>query len=171
MLAREEKQDLTERIRESFKQAIEAGRQAEDAGQKAVDASQRLNDKVSAYEEETGRKNLSIDQIVAHLESQGRHSELAEFLDVTLAFADTGQDADTANKEADIANSLADTFLADAINQGILDRNDEGVAAGLKNLREAYEFMRENEKRAVRLTPESVHSLRDLRQKLRERGS
>ncbi len=170
MLTAEEKQGLAGRCRESFKQAVEANRQAEDADRKSVDALQGMAKQMSVYEEETGRKNLSIDEIVAHLESQGRHSQLAEFLDVTLAVADTDQEADTANTEADIANARADTFLADAINQGILDRDDEGVAAALKNLRKNENFLRENEKRAVRLTPGSEQPLRDLRQKLKERG-
>ncbi len=166
MLTPEEKQELAERCRESFTQVGEASSQAIDASQKAATAWQRKVDKWSAFTEEIGRGNLPFDEIIDYLESKGRKSELAEFLGIAIAALEADREAEKASTEADIACARAETFLADMINQGILDKDNKGIASVLKGLRENEDFTREFRENQLGRIPPGIEQA--FRQKLEE---
>jgi len=103
MVTEEEKRDLVERSRDSFKRVQEASRQAIDSSQRAAAATQRSIDVMSKYGEEMGRRASPAREIIEHLTSKGRTSELAEFLRIIRVDEHAGQEAEDASAEAELA--------------------------------------------------------------------
>jgi len=167
MLTEIEKQELTARSGESFKQLEEANSQAIDACQKVATALERMLDIWSAVIEEIGRGNLPVDEIIDYLESKGRKSELVEFLRIAIAASEADREAEKASTEAAIAGARAETFLADATNQGILDKDNKVIASAFKRLREIEDFVREL-RESERIPPGSEQALRQKLEELQE---
>lgn len=168
MLTPDEKQEFAERYRESLTKVGEASRQGADACLLAMTAWQRMMDKPFAFTEELGRGNLTPEEIIDYLESKGRKSELAEYRSMAAAALEADQEAEKARTEGAIAAARAETFLADAINQGFLDKDDKEFAPKLKGLRKIVDFLRElRESVFVRELIESVRVLPGSEQALR----
>ena len=72
-----------------------------------------------------------------------------------------------ASTEAAIAGGRAETFLADAKNHGILDKDNKVIALLLKHLREVEDFVRELGE-SVRIPPGSEQALRRKLEELQE---
>jgi len=166
MLTDKERRELIERASDSFSQLQEASKRAVSAGLRASVAWQRHIDLGSNVCDEMGLGRVNAQEVVDYLISKGRRSEAADFVRDALATLEADREAETAATEAEIASARAETFVADELNHGILDRENGEVVAWLKSQREHQKLWREPDNRQRILALSGIEQT--LRQKLKE---